>query len=536
MLGTSNGAFRMRQRRIWIYRLCRLCRYSKYCRQGQIVDFSREKLFMQFPAVNWHEGLFLQPHHFQAWDRHWTERVSAGEQWLAPHGYGVLELTINNDALASGYLQVDALRCRTPGGSLIEWSTGSLVDRRDLRAALDSVSSANQSQEGRPSTASQRGSDLIEVYIGVPRLVLGNRNVDAAEHRNGSRFRAQWLDLPDELDAACVKPVELRELNARVLLSTDDLAGYDILRIARVRRSDEDGVLVRMDNSFIPALIDCSASSLMRNQILSPIFDLMQRCSEQFAKQVLDSGNSLQATSPIDVQRMLVLQVVNPAASVLRVLATSKGIHPFALYVELARLAGALDLLDSKRVSKVTSGYDHENIGGIFFELKQRIFAAIDGLQRAPYRQSIFAGSEHGMQLTIEREQFASIRRWFLGVQKGSVDAEWLHRVMTQGQLDWKLGSVRQVENLFTTRSPGVGLKRCTGIPPTLPNAENWVYYEIEELDRAAWKDVQATGSLAMRVCDSMIAHREKLAGQDSISLIVGKEVIRLQFSLFGVS
>ncbi len=47
---------------------------------------------MQFPAVNWHEGLFLHPHHFQAWDRHWTERVSTGEQWQSPHGYGCSRL------------------------------------------------------------------------------------------------------------------------------------------------------------------------------------------------------------------------------------------------------------------------------------------------------------------------------------------------------------------------------------------------------------------------------------------------------------
>ncbi len=491
---------------------------------------------MQFPAVNWHEGLFLQPHHFQAWDRHWTERVSAGEQWLSPHGYGLLELNINSDALATGFLQIDLIRCKTPGGAMIEWSLSSMLERRDLRQALDVVSNSSQPYGSGLQSSATPSSGFVDIYVGVPRLVLGTRNVDAPDHRNGSRFRAHWLDLPDELDAACVKPVELRELNAKILLSTDDLAGYDILRIARVRRSEADGALVRLDNNYIPPLIDCSANSLMRSEILSSIFDLMQQCSEQFAKQILDAGNSLQATSPIDVQRLLVLQAINPAASVLRVLATSKGIHPFTLYVELARLAGTLDLLSSKRSAKLTSPYDHENLGGIFFELKRRIMAAVDGLQRAPYHQWTFVGNEHGMQLSIAPKLLASMQRWYLGIHRGASDAEALQRLMTQGQLDWKLGSLNQVEKLFTARSPGVQLARCVGAPTSLPSSDQWIYYEIVGLDSPVWKDVLATGSLGLRICDSMIANRPQLVGQNTISITVGKEQHSLQFSLFGVA
>ena len=492
---------------------------------------------MQFPAVNWHEGLFLHPHHFQAWDRHWTERVSTGEQWQAPHGYGLLDIAINRDALASGFLQVDSLRCRTPGGSLIDWTNGAKVERRDLRPALESSpSNSDRRSKSNPGESPiPQECRYVDIFVGVPRLKLGHSNVDPQGHANGSRFRAQWLDLPDELDAACVKPVELRELNARILLSHEDLAGFDVLRIARVRRNEEDGVQVRIDGNYIPPLMECAASRLLQTEILSSLCDLLQQYCEQYSKQVIDSGGAFHASTPIDAQRMMVLQVVYPAVSVLRMLAQSSGVHPFTLYLELTRLAGSIDLLHPQRKMYHTAAYDHENLGEIFFALKRRILTGVEGLLKAPYRQGAFFGYENGMRLQIERSFFTATKRWFLGVHRGQTSVDTIHQWMTQGKLDWKMGSETQVEKLFTMRAPGVEVKRCNLLPATLPKSEDWIYYEIQGTELEAWKDVVATRSLAIRICDASIVDPSQLPGSRVLRLSHGHQVAELQFALFGV-
>jgi type VI secretion system protein ImpJ len=491
---------------------------------------------MQFPAVNWHEGLFLQPHHFQAWDRHWTERICTGERWQAPHSYGVLEFEINTDALAAGFLQVDVLRCKTPNGALIEWLHGGGSERRDLRPALEQAIHASAEVPQSSSSAWQdRSHHAVDVYVGVPRLKLGNQNVDSPEHRNGSRFRAQWLDLPDETDAASVQPVELRELNARLLLSTDDLAGFDVLRLARVRRSEQDDVQVKLDPHYIPPLMDCAASSLLKTQILSSLYDLLQQYSEMYAKQVMDAGG-LHANTPVDIQRLMLLQIVNPVASVLRVLAHSKGIHPMTLYIELARLAGSLDLLHPNRVAKPTAPYDHENLGGILFELKRRVVNAVEGLHKAPYRQCVFLGNERGLQVSLDRSMMNSVKRWFIGVHQTSMSVDALQRLLTSGQLDWKIGSVESVERLFTMRAPGIEIKRSPDIPGVLPKASNWHYFEIASTDVPAWQDVKSTGTMAIRFRDSLLVHQDEHIGAKEIQLQMGQEVVGLQFALFGVT
>ncbi|MFN7291626.1 MAG: type VI secretion system baseplate subunit TssK [Pirellula sp.] len=498
---------------------------------------------MQFPPVNWHEGLFLQPHHFQAWDRHWSERVSKGEQWHSPYSYGVLDLSINPDALAAGFLQIDSLRCKTMGGTLIETTTGAALERRDLRNALDYLSSPQSSrtvqtqlgnEERRRGHASTQAS-CLDIFIGVPRLKLGTRNVDPPEHRNGSRFRTQWLDLPDELDAACVKPVELRELNAQVLFHTEDLAGFDVLKIARVRRGESDASIARMDSSYIPPLLDCSSNALLRTQILSSLYDTVQQCSESIARQLIDRGSGLNGSSSIDMQRLIALQAVNPAAAVLSVMANTRGIHPLNLYLELSRLCGSLDLLHPHRLCQQISAYDHEKLGEILFELKRRIQATLAELQKSPYQHVSFIGYEHGLSASLDRSFFQNASRFFIGVHRGECDPSLIQSALTQGQLDWKIGATRSVEKLFAARAPGIRVVRPQEVPTVFPNPEEWLYFEILETGSTLWKDVEATGSIALRFCDSSIQNREQLPGQRHIDLQFGKTRFHLQFALLGV-
>lgn len=484
---------------------------------------------MQFPAVNWHEGLFLQPHHFQAWDRHWSERVSVGERWQNPHSYGLLEISINRDALATGFLQVDLLRCKTPGGSIVEWDTGITMDRRDLRPALEEVASRG------PGVNGDSKGGFLDVFVGIPRLKLGDSNLASASPSASSRYRSRSLDLPDEIDAACVKPIELKELNAQILLSTDDLAGFDALRIARVRRSNEGNVEIKFDSSFIPPLIDCRASPVLRSQILSPLMDAMQQLSHTHARQIHDSGGQLTGLTTVDLQRILVLQAANPAAAVLRVLSNSPGLHPLQVYIELVKIAASFDLLNSTRNVKQPLPYDHEDLGSLFGDIKKRILSSIEGLQKNPYWQYLLSGYQHGLRTSIDKSTLDQAKRWYLGIQCGSSDPISIHRAWTHSLWDWKAASSDLVEKVYVLRAPGIEFKRCENPPNVLPKAEEWLFYEIVDLESQSWLDVQRSGWLSIRFGDSSLVHNETLQGESRIFLPIQKSLCSLQFSLFGV-
>ena len=100
--------------------------------------------------------------------------------------------------------------------------------------------------------------------------------------------------------------------------------------------------------------------------------------------------------------------------------------------------------------------------------------------------------------------------------------------------MDWKLGSSRQVEILFKHRAEGLTLVPLDRAPRALPRSKDWIYYEVTRGNNA-WKDVQQTQTLAMRLKEEMIANRNNLQGQRKLMISTrGKQYV-LQFALFAI-
>jgi type VI secretion system protein ImpJ len=475
---------------------------------------------MRFPAVHWHEGLFLQPHHFQAWDRHWTERIGVGESWQNPFSYGVYEVVWNHAALAAGFLQIDVLRCKTQGATLVEFSEQRPAERRDLRPAFHALGGEHRS---------------IDVFVGVARLQLGSHNVDDPKHRNGARFHSELLEYPDETDAANVQPVGLRRINAKILFGHEDLAGYDVLRIGKIRRSEKEQSIAELDTEYVPPLMDIAAWAPFRQQVLQPLCDLVHQQSEKIGSEVEQAGGLLHANTPVELQRVIALQALYPAVATLSVLSRSRGIHPMHAYLELARVVGSLQLLRSDRQPPRMAAYDHEDIGPLFASLKRSIFQTIEAFAETPYLQYCFHGTEHGMQLSVDRGVFTQVKRWLIGVQKGTMSTADAITLISPANLDWKLGSTQQVDALFLRRGAGLQLRHTNSIPASLPRGEQWIYFDIVNQNDGVWDDVVATGGLSMRIRETSIVNRSALVGSKTIVLRRGDENVPLQFSLFGV-
>ena len=56
--------------------------------------------------IIWSEGTFLQPQHFQQHDRHLETLLEQRTRALRPHGYGFLELAIDESLLELGKLAI----------------------------------------------------------------------------------------------------------------------------------------------------------------------------------------------------------------------------------------------------------------------------------------------------------------------------------------------------------------------------------------------------------------------------------------------
>ena len=97
---------------------------------------------MQNSPVNWYEGLFLRPHHFQAADRYLADAAQTSEQWDHPYGYGLVAIDFSREALGNNQFEVRQLKARMRDGTLVSLDFGQSPDRLDLRDELAQVGKA----------------------------------------------------------------------------------------------------------------------------------------------------------------------------------------------------------------------------------------------------------------------------------------------------------------------------------------------------------------------------------------------------------
>ncbi|MEK6237990.1 MAG: type VI secretion system baseplate subunit TssK, partial [Planctomycetales bacterium] len=70
--------------------------------------------------------------------------------------------------------------------------------------------------------------------------------------------------------------------------------------------------------------------------------------------------------------------------------------------------------------------------------------------------------------------------------------------------------------------------------PRALPRSQEWVYFQVTR-GNAAWMDVQATETLAMRLQDRLIRNLSNLQGQRKMIVSYKGSEAELQFALFAV-
>ena len=91
------------------------------------------------------------------------------------------------------------------------------------------------------------------------------------------------------------------------------------------------------------------------------------------------------------------------------------------------------------------------------------------------------------------------------------------------------------MEILFQHRAEGVQLVPVERPIRALPARQDWIYYEVPRKDAPAWRDVQQTQTLAMRLKDSLILNHDRLQGETQLVVSARGKRAPLQFALFAV-
>jgi type VI secretion system protein ImpJ len=456
--------------------------------------------------------MFLRQHHFLTEHRQILRLTQLDEKWTLHHNWGLRSIGLNTDALANFRFSVTSLEARLRDGTLIEVPKDGTLSELDLKPALES-------------------NRKVTVHLAVPVLKSSQSNVSDDGPIPGTRYYVIDRQVEDENLGVNPQPIPIRRLNLRLMLSTESLAGYETVPIARIEKSERAEATPQLDATYFPPVLACDAWRDLGVGILQAVYDRIGRKIEKLAGQAVSRGLSLDSTTPGDALIFAQLRELNEAYAVLTNIAFMEGIHPLAAYQELCRLVGQLAIfkLEMRRTPPIPR-YNHDDLGGCFYQLKNYLDDLLSILPEPDYKELPFVGDGLQLKVELQRAWLDQNAELFIGVRS---PLEPDRCVALMGEIDMKVGSSDRIEKIYALGDIGLKLWHVPGprLPQALPREQGLTYFQINrEQQQTEWQHAERSLTLAIRFNETKIVGN--IDRQEVVNLRLATDM-RFRFSLF---
>lgn len=433
--------------------------------------------------------MFILPHHFQAAQRSWIHEAQRTSGLDHPYNWGLRHCVLDVNALTNSRLVVHALRARLPDGTVITIPEDGVLPLLDLRKAF-------------------QGNASVDVFLALPLLDLSRNNVSPDGSAETTRFARGTVEINDESTGDNPKPIEVLRPKYKLLPSTEDCAGYEILPIARIQRATQEGGGLKLDNTYIPPVLACDAWKVLQTDILQDISNFIGAHIDVLAKTVDARGIEFDSGVKGEQKYFQPLRVLNEAYSVLEILSYAEGVHPFTAYLMLCQLVGQLCILGDARRPPMLPKYNHDDLGNCFYPVKQYILEYLRRLPQPDYTEVDFIGVGKRIQLVRDLESSELTRAFYIGVESSTLPPDTCRRLFTNPlQPNMKIGSPEKVAEIFSRKTDGLVFVPVTSPPLALPSRPGLVFFEInlqKSLDEE-WQHVQRERKRAIRLSETVM-------------------------------
>ncbi|MFE0752566.1 type VI secretion system baseplate subunit TssK [Inquilinus sp. NPDC058860] len=422
--------------------------------------------------VVWSEGMFLRTHHFQQFDRYVEKLVRARVAELKPYPWGVAELRINQDLLATGRFALTACR-------------GVLEDGTPFAIPEDA-------DHPPPLTIPDTARNAV-ISLAVPVRQPGSPVIDHSAGGDGSaRFVTTEFEATDaNAFSASVAPLQVAKLRMRYLLEGEDQSGYIGLGIARIVEVRSDSMIV-LDDRYIPPMLTCDASPALTG-FATEILGLLHHRGEALAGRVSASGTQGVA----EVADFLLLQLVNRYEPRLAHLATVANLHPERFYETAVELAGELATFTGKgKRPPAFPQYRHDDLEHCFQAVMLELRHSLSAVLEQTAIPIPLEERRYGIRVAPLADRTLLDHAAFILAVRADAPAEALRRHFPS---QVKIGPVEQIRNLVNAALPGIVIRALPVAPRQLPYHPGVIYFEMDRSSRY-WEELKSSGGMAVHV------------------------------------
>jgi type VI secretion system protein ImpJ len=423
--------------------------------------------------IIWSEGTFLQPQHFQQHDRHLEAQLEQRARALRAHGYGFLEIAIDESLLELGKLALRTARGVLPDGTPFDCPA-----RDPLPPPLDVPATLRDSLVTLALPDRRPGADEAD---------LGGAGADSL-----ARYVAGELEVKDS-NAAFDRTalIQIGRLRLQLLKEADVTAAYSGLGIAKVIERRADNRIV-VDQGYIPPMLDCGASPALAS-LLRDVHGLLHQRGDALATRLSQPGPGGVA----EIAEFLWLETINRFEPLFAHLAATSPLHPESLYAACLSLAGEMSTFTRESRRPVAYPvYRHDDLAGSFGPLIADIRRSLSMVLERNAIPIELQERAYGVRVAAIPDSDLVRTARFVLAAKAQLQPE---RLQASLPTLVKIGPVERIRDLVNLNLPGIALRSLPVAPRQIPYHAGFLYFE---LDRSGdlWKVTEQSRALAMHI------------------------------------
>lgn len=438
--------------------------------------------------IFWHQGLFLQPQHFQNLEQYQQSTLTPLHQYRQPFFWGVREVELNQASLLNRVVDITDFEVIFQDFSWLKKGENCTISSRSF------ADQENAFLEG----------DTFTVYVGLKKWDRSSINVSQIASRDDkvdTRFvsHQEPTEQKDLYDQGPPAHVRFMEHQLKIFWQTElELAGdYHLIPVARLQMVGDN---VQLTKDFVPPVLNLECSHVLTQIVKNIREQMLARCRvlETYKPVHGQEINSLEMTG---IYYLLALNTLNRYVAQLQHNLEQPLVHPWELYGIFRQLIGELSTF-SDRINGLgqlrdgqylVNSYDHLDAGKCYYEVQRLIGELLDG---------IVVGSENMIVMTREDNRFwceipADIlkeRQLYCLMVRTGHDATEVVNTLTNHV---KTGSCKSIDTLVVRSLAGVRVVHREIPPMGIIRRQGCFCFELD-CDSSQWKPVAENGTLCL--------------------------------------
>ncbi len=436
----------------------------------------------KYRKIVWNEGMLLTPHHFQQWDNYHEDLLHSRIGSVAPFCYGILDLKVNNEAIANANFQITRCRAVMPDGLIVNVPDVESVP--DLRPVGDHFHAE---------------AEKLGVHLAIPAMKAGEANYQAngAKASSTLRYLQEGSLVKDETSGTNEQPLAYAKNNLRIIFDDELRDGFTSIKIAELERTPTGQL--KISDDYIPPTLNAS-SSVWLGDMMRQFVEILITKSGSLGEQRRQRQAGLADFTTSDTGVFWLLHTINSAIPAMSHFFHSPLVHPERLYLEMAGLVGKLMTFSTDFHPRDIVKYDHDDLYFTFFNLAAQLRELLEtvipsrcvAIPLEKTRETLYVGR-------VEDERLLKDAAFYLAVRSQIPEAkviEGVPRVV-------KIASRDVIDSVIGSALPGVVLTHANPPPAPIPARVGFKYFQLDSIG-PYWDGIKGSKVLSVYVPDEI--------------------------------